>query len=88
MELRYNGSGKVYFNDKEYSCDLYLNNKLGGIFLRINVKDKNGLSDFYEVPLEIDFLCGNSNFTFPSENLSPVFLKDGLALFILITTTF
>lgn len=72
MELRYNGSGKVYFNDEEYSCDLYLNNKLGGIYLRINVKDKNGLSDFYEVPLEIDYLCGelNTGFKFTLINLA------------------
>ena len=43
MELQYRGSGKVYFNEKEYKCDLYYNEKLGGIILKINVKNEKML---------------------------------------------
>lgn len=31
MEVTYNGSGQIFFHEKEYECDLYLNEKCGGI---------------------------------------------------------
>ena len=55
MELPYRGSGKVYYADKEYQCDLYYNEKEGGIVLKINVKNKNTIGSFLEVPLK--FFC-------------------------------
>ena len=66
MELPYRGSGKVYCADKEYQCDLYYNEKEGGIILKINVKNKNVIGSFLEVPLEMPYLCGqlDSGFKF------------------------
>ena len=51
MELPYRGSGKVYYADKEYPCDLYYNENEGGIILKINVKKatKNILSTTKEM---------------------------------------
>ena len=34
MEVQYRGSGKTYLNEKEYQCDLYYNEKQGGIILK------------------------------------------------------
>ena len=66
MELPYRGSGKVYYAEKEYQCDLYYNEKEGGIVLKINVKNKNTIGSFLEVPLEMPYLCGqlDSGFKF------------------------
>lgn len=66
MELPYRGSGKVYYADKEYQCALYYNEGQGGIILKINVKNKNRIGSFLEVPLEIPCLCGqlDSGFKF------------------------
>ena len=66
MELPYRGSGKVYCADKEYPCDLYYNEGQGGIILKINVKNKNRIGSFLEVPLEMPYLCGqlDSGFKF------------------------
>lgn len=58
MELQYRGSGKVYYAEKEYSGDLYYNEKEGGILLKIIVKNENKLGDFLEFPFDIPFLCG------------------------------
>ena len=55
MELPYRGSGKVYYADKEYQCDLYYNERQGGIILKINVKNKNRIGSFLEVPLEMPY---------------------------------
>ena len=66
MELPYRGSGKVYYADKEYQCDLYYNERQGGIILKINVKNKNIIGSFLEVPLEMPYFCGqlDSGFKF------------------------
>lgn len=32
------GSGKVYYNEQEYRCDLYINENEGGILIEINIK--------------------------------------------------
>lgn len=58
MELQYRGSGKVYLNESEYQCDLYYNEKQGGIILKIKVKNENTLGNFLQVPLELSHLCG------------------------------
>lgn len=58
MELQYRGSGKAYLNETEYRCDLYYNEKQGGIILKINVKNEKTLGNFLQVPLEIPHLCG------------------------------
>ena len=58
MELQYRGSGKAFLNETEYRCDLYYNEKQGGIILKINVKNEKTLGDFLQVPLEIPHLCG------------------------------
>ena len=37
MELKYNGSGYIFYNKKSYKCDLYINRKYGGILIKISV---------------------------------------------------
>ncbi len=66
MKLQYRGSGKVYLAEKEYQCDLYYNEKQGGIILKINVKNEKLMGSFLEVPLEISYICGQleTGFTF------------------------
>ncbi|WP_288478718.1 HEPN domain-containing protein [uncultured Clostridium sp.] len=56
MELNYTGSGKVYFNDQEYRCDLYINENEGGILININIA--KALASFFDLPMNIDFLVG------------------------------
>lgn len=78
MELPYRGSGKVYCADKEYQCDLYYNEKEGGIILKINVKNKNRIGSFLEVPLELPYLCGqlDSGFKFTLLDLRRINTED------------
>lgn len=58
MQIPYRGSGTVYFNTKEYRCDLYYSEKLGGIVLKINTIDENTIGSFLQLPLEISCLSG------------------------------
>ncbi len=78
MELPYRGSGKTIFNEKEYRCDLYYNEKEGGILLKINVKHEQGFGNFLEVPLEIPYLCGEleTGFKFTLLNLTRTGMQD------------
>lgn len=78
MELHYRGSGKVYFNEKEYRCDLYYNEKLGGIILKIDVKNEKMIGNFLEVPLEISYLCGQleTGFMFTLLKLNRIEMQD------------
>ena len=78
MELQYRGSGKVFFNEKEYKCDLYYNEKQGGILLKINVKNEKVMGNFLEVPLEVSHLCGEleTGFTFTLLNLNRIGMQD------------
>lgn len=56
MELTYRGSGKAVYNDKEYDCDLYLNDDEGGIL--INLIIKKPIAGYLSLPLEMDSLHG------------------------------
>ncbi len=58
MQIPYRGSGTVYFNTKEYRCDLYYSENLGGIVLKINTIDENTIGSFLQLPLEISCLSG------------------------------
>ena len=71
MQLPYRGSGKVNFNGKEYQCDLYYSEKLGGIVIKINTVDENTIGSFLQLPLEISCLSGQlgSGFKFTLLNL-------------------
>ena len=71
MQLPYRGSGKVNFNGKEYQCDLYYSEKLGGIVIKINTIDENTIGSFLQLPLEISCLSGqlDSGFNFTLLNL-------------------
>lgn len=71
MQLPYRGSGKVYFNSKEYQCDLYYSENLGGIVIKINTVDENTIGSFLQLPLEISCLSGqlDSGFKFTLLNL-------------------
>lgn len=59
MEVTYNGSGQIFFHEKEYECDLYLNEKCGGILVKINMPGV--ISNYLEFPLEVDLLSGALN---------------------------
>ncbi|MGI6462108.1 MAG: HEPN domain-containing protein [Candidatus Scatomorpha sp.] len=78
MKLPYRGSGKVFYNEKEYQCDLFYNEKEGGILLKINVKNEKLFGDFLEVPLEISHLCGQleSGFKFTLLHLERKGMRD------------
>lgn len=41
MELHYVGNGKIYFNEKEYRCNLYLNEDESGIAIDISIEKVN-----------------------------------------------
>ena len=56
MKVNYTGSGKVFFQEKEHDCDLYLNEEQGGILLKINVYRQ--IVSYLELPLEMDFISG------------------------------
>ncbi|CAM2079138.1 MAG: ApeA N-terminal domain-containing protein [uncultured Clostridium sp.] len=56
MKLNYMGSGKVYLNDQEYRCDLYVNENEGVIVININIA--NAQASLYDLPMNIDFLVG------------------------------
>ena len=56
MELTYRGSGKAFYNNKEYDCNLYLNDNEGGIL--INLIIKKPIAGYLLFPLEIDSLHG------------------------------
>lgn len=66
MQIPYRGSGKICYNAKEYRCDLYYSENLGGIVLKINTVDKNSIGSFLQFPLEIACLSGelDSGFKF------------------------
>lgn len=56
MELKYNGSGYIFYNKKSYKCDLYINRKYGGILIKISVE--GAFASFIELPISFDFLSG------------------------------
>lgn len=56
MELNYNGSGIVFYNEKEYEADLYINKEQGGIVIKITVNEIH--ANFLELPFKINFLSG------------------------------
>lgn len=56
MKLNYMGSGKTYFDEQEYRCDLYINENEGGILININIP--KALASFFDLPMNIDFLVG------------------------------
>lgn len=56
MKVNYTGSGKVFFREKEYDCDLYLNESQGGILLKINVYGQ--IASYLELPIEMDSISG------------------------------
>ena len=58
MEIPYRGTGKVYYSEKEYQCDLYYSENEGGIVLVVNVLHEKAFGKYLELPLEIPFLCG------------------------------
>lgn len=57
MELYYKGSGKIFYSEKKYECDLYLNKDEGGILLNIISKSRE-TGNFFKFPLDIPFLIG------------------------------
>ena len=56
MELKYNGSGEIFYNKKLYKCDLYMNREYGGILIKISVE--GAFASFVELPIDFDFLSG------------------------------
>ena len=58
MELPYRGSGNVMYKGEKHRCHLYYSEKLGGIVIKISVKNENRIGDFLKFPLEIECLTG------------------------------
>jgi len=56
MEIQYRGNGKVFYKEKEYLCDLYYNENLGGVV--ININHMKNMASFLELPVEIKYLSG------------------------------
>ena len=56
MELKYNGSGEIFYNKKSYKCDLYINREYGGILIKISAE--GAFASFIELPISFDFLSG------------------------------
>lgn len=56
MELKYNGSGEIFYKKKTYKCDLYINRKYGGILIKISVEGY--FASFIELPISFGFLSG------------------------------
>lgn len=56
MELAYRGSGITYFGKEVYKCDLYFDEKCGGVFIKIYVE--GDCTSFLKLPLKIEFLRG------------------------------
>lgn len=81
MELQYHGSGKTFYKETEYKCNLYLNKNEGGILLKIIVNHGHVVGDFLELPFEIDKLPGelNSGFKFVLLRLKRTGMQDFLA---------
>lgn len=88
MEVQYRGSGKAYLNEKEYQCDLYYNEKQGGIILKINVKNEKTLGEFLQVPLEVSYLCGQleNGFKFTLLRLRRIKMKDLISYGVTVFT--
>jgi len=88
MKLQYRGSGKAYINEFVHSCDLYYNEKQGGIILKINVKNEKTLGSFLQVPLELPYLCGEleNGFKFTLLRLRRTGMKDLLSYGITVFT--
>lgn len=88
MELQYRGSGKVYYDEREYGCDLYYNSKEGGIILKIRVKHEKGFGDFLKLPLEISYICGQleTGFLFTLVNLNRYETRDEVSFGITVYT--
>lgn len=78
MDYPYRGSGQVYYNDKNYRCDIYYNDDMGGIVLKINVHNEKIFGDFLELPFELKFLCGqmDNGFRFTLLQLSRIKMED------------
>jgi hypothetical protein len=58
MELPYRGSGNVLYKGEKHRCHLYYSEKLGGIVIKVIVKNEKPIGDFLKFPLDIDYLIG------------------------------
>lgn len=56
MRVHYKGPGKVFYRDKEYKCDLYLNEDEGGNLCRVTVDQ--AIASTLILPLEFTYLLG------------------------------
>lgn len=56
MKVPYRGSGLLYYNEKEYDCDLYYSEEQGAVVVKIYFKDP--MEKFLEIPLECNSLPG------------------------------
>lgn len=76
MTLNYNGSGKVFYKQNEYSCDLYVNEEQGGILIKISINEP--LSSILKLPLDMEFLSGelSTGYRFTLMNCSRKELKN------------
>ena len=78
MGIPYRGSGKIYYSEKEFKCDLYYDENEGEIIVIVNVTHEQSFGDYLALPLEIPFLCGQleDGFLFTLINNSRRGMKD------------
>lgn len=78
--LPYRGSGKVRISGNDYSCALYYREQSEEIVLQIRVENDVPIGNYFEVPLEIPFLCGKleTGFKFSAFDLRRIGTNDNL----------
>ena len=71
MEIPYRGSGIIFYNNKEYKCDLYFSENKGKVILKVYSRSEHDIGSFLELPLEIDEVSGKveSGYEFTLLNL-------------------
>ncbi len=76
MQLSYTGSGSILFQEKEYRCDLFLNENEGGILFKIYIG--NAMASFIELPFEIDSVSGklDNGFVFTAFGCSRIKMEN------------
>ncbi len=56
MKVSYRGSGKVFYKDQEFECELYWNEEEGGILLKVIVRES--MASYLALPLDIEEIAG------------------------------
>lgn len=76
MDLKYVGTGMVFYDQHEYQCHLYTDENHGEIFIKVIVNEC--MVDFLILPLEFEFLSGelNTGYKFQLISCTRIKMKD------------